>query len=157
MRAISTEPTPQEMYEQEQSGEIDLNIIQCHPPNFTKIANKFPGVHGEGVIFAYGDTIYNPSGVDIPASSMDHEAVHCIRQIEIGVEHWWHMYLTDDKFRYDEEVLAHQAEWKNIREDFSMTRQQRRYLLKQIAKRLSGPLYGRAVSFEKANRDIKNV
>lgn len=133
-----------------------IKIIHERPPNFEAIHAVFPGASGEGVIFAYGDTIYNPSGQALPQSLLDHERVHCERQLEIGVDRWWNTYLFDGEFRYNEELLAHQAEWQAVQRDGSLSRPQRRDQLKQIAKRLSGPLYGRRVSFEQAKRDIKN-
>lgn len=150
MRAIQSEPetVPDNV-------PIEIRVVKDLPPNFEEIAAVFPMAHNDGVIFAYGDTIFNPSGQALPQSLLDHEAVHCKRQIEMGVDAWWEKYLVDGEFRYNEELLAHRAEWQAVKADGSLSRPQRRDQLKQIAKRLSGPLYGRRVSFEQAKRDIK--
>lgn len=131
-------------------------IVRHRPPNFEKVAAVFPLAHKDTVIFAYGDTIYNPSGQELLPSLMAHELVHCNRQIAMGVEKWWDKYLIDGDFRYQEELLAHIAEYKNVSNDIQINRNQRRSMLKQIVKRLSGPLYGRAVSTSQAKKDIKN-
>lgn len=124
------------------------------PPNFEKILSVFPMAANSGTIFAYLD-IYVPSGHDLPASLIAHEAVHCQRQAEMGVDLWWDKYLTDPEFRYHEELLAHRAEWKHLSENGS--RQVRRQALKETAKRLASPLYNKMVTLDQAKRDIQNA
>lgn len=133
---------------------IPLREINDRPPNFEAIAAVFPGAHGEGVIFAYGNAIYNPNNTEIPPYLWAHERVHCERQLDIGVEVWWDRYLTDGQFRYHEELLAHRAEWKSMKDNIHH-RHHRRKMLKLLAERLAHPLYGRMVSKEKALRDIR--
>lgn len=125
------------------------------PPNFAEILSVFPMASNREVIFAYGQKIYNPSGKELPPALYAHERVHCTRQIEMGVEEWWKRYLTDGEFRYEEELLAHQAEWLHMVEN-APSRQMRRSALKRVAQRLSGPLYGRTVTMKQAMKDIEN-
>lgn len=134
---------------------MQIEEIKDRPPNYTSIRAVFPAASNEGVIFAYGDKIYNPSGVKIPKEIIDHELVHCKRQIEMGVVLWWEKYLDDPAFRYYEEVLAHRAEYKSFCAR-QTSRNQRRTALKFIAKRLSSSLYGKIVTFDKAKEDILN-
>lgn len=151
MEALPTQPEPPAPTQL-----TECTVIVDRPPNFDIIAAAFPGAYNPGVIFAYGKEVYNPSNEDIPDSLIAHELVHCSRQIDMGIGEWWDRYINDGEFRYNEELLAHIAEWEHVKHDPNLNRNERRSVFKQIAKRLSGPLYGKTVTLEKAKRDIKN-
>lgn len=123
------------------------------PPNIVEICAAIPSARRPGVIFAYGDKIYVPSGNVLEHHLKVHEAVHCIRQKELGVDFWWSKYLTDLRFRYYEELLAHRAEYRS-RIEGQPNRNQRRTALKMIAMRLASPLYGCGGGWKKAADDI---
>ena len=129
-----------------------MAFITSRPPNYADIVKVFPGASSMDVIFAYAPDIYIPSGRPLPPSLIAHEGVHVERQLEMGVEAWWARYLVDVQFRYNEELLAHRAEYRVIIEGAS--RQVRRSALKMVAKRLTLPLYGSLVSLQKAMEDI---
>lgn len=137
----------------------DIKQIEDRPPNFEAIAKVFPGAHGEGVIFAYGDTIYNPSGRELPPELIAHEKVHCERQIDMGVEAWWDQYLVDGDFRFEEELLAHIAEFKAIMSRYEYgthaIARTREKALDHVAKKLSAPLYGRMITIHQARTAIR--
>lgn len=120
------------------------------PPVYDACVARF--AVSRGTIWTWGDAIYNPDGVVIPASLLDHEQVHSERQLAAGVERWWARYLDDADFRLAEELPAHRAEWRRIRATCART--ERRHLLRQVAGRLSGPLYGSVVGFADAKRLI---
>lgn len=126
------------------------------PPNYRAILEVFPGASRPGVIFAYDDTIYVPSGSDLPPSLIEHEKIHLFRQRKSGPDMWWHLYLTNPSFMYNEEVLAHAAEYKFIAAN-APSRQVRRSSLKMVSKRLSGGLYGAGITRTKAEADILNA
>lgn len=133
-------------------------IIQDYPPNIDRIAEVFANAKNmQGVIFAYGEAIYNPSGEDLPQEILAHEMVHCIRQLEHpeGVDGWWQQYLTDPEFCYIEEMLAHKAEYASIIERHP-SRLMRRKALKHVGKKLSSALYGKMVTFEKAKKALQS-
>ena len=121
-----------------------MNLKAERPPNFDQIVAAFPDAVNPGVIFAYGDTIYNPSGQVIPPALMAHESVHCKRQLETvgrvltGPEAWWSAYTNDVDFRYGEELLAHVAEFKA---QATVDRNHRATLLMRTAQRLIAQLY----------------
>jgi len=117
-----------------------LKIEIAKPPLFDRIAVVFPQASSPGVIFAWGDTIYNPSGVDIPRFLHAHEEVHGSRQRLNGVEKWWEAYLSDPEFRYVEELKAHVAEYR-AQVPLVHDRNQRAKLLQATALRLTAPLY----------------
>ena len=117
-------------------------IVIDRPPNFDRIVAAFPDAVKPGVIFAYGDRIYNPSGGVIPAALMRHEGVHCNRQLigmDNSVERWWERYLVDAEFRYQEELKAHVAEYQAQLP--GLDRNSRAKLLMATAARLCAPLY----------------
>lgn len=128
--------------------------IKGHPPNIDAIVEVFPLAAKPGVIFAYGDRIYVPSGNILPPELVAHETVHCRRQQQRGVEIWWHAYLLDPIFRYKEELLAHAAELQClIAQDPSG---KRRHLL-HIAKKLAAPLYRMGATRDQARKDLKEL
>lgn len=132
----------------------DLVIKVQHPPNFGAVAAAFPAARKPGVMFCYGDTVYNPSGVHITRELLEHEAVHATRQSVFTPEAWWDEYLKTESFRYEEEVIAHIAEYSAIL-DMTRNKRQRREYLNAIAHRLSGPLYGHAVDYDRAREMIE--
>ena len=129
-------------------------IIPEWPPNIGQIAAAFPRARSHGTIFAYGDDIYNPYDVNIPWALMAHESVHQQRQLARGVAEWWTLYCAGPDFRYDEELLAHIAEYMTQCPPGS-PRNLRRIVLRKTAQRLAAPLYGYKVSIDKAASDIK--
>ena len=124
------------------------------PPNYEKILAAFPRASGKFVIFSYGDRVYNPAGNELSAALIAHETVHCIRQQRMGVDEWWDKYITDPEFRYNEELLAHQAEYLKLC-DTAVNRQQRRAHLAAVAKRLAGGLYGHVRALERVKKDLQ--
>ena len=109
------------------------------PPNFRAIVTAFPHAARPGVLFAYGEHIYNPSGVHIPRVLMVHEVKHLARQFQAS-DAWWDRYIADPEFRYSEELIAHAAE---LRAGLRATkdRNARYRLLRTTAWRLIADLY----------------
>lgn len=126
------------------------------PPNFEQILAVFPHAGDNGVLFAYGEDIYNPSAVRIPEWLYKHELRHCARQFLNGPVYWWDQYLCNPEFRYQEELLAHVDEYiaqlaglrdRNARAKLSM----------RTAARLVAPLYNYQPprSLLQAQRDLE--
>jgi hypothetical protein len=132
-----------------------MKIVAARPPNFDAIAAVFPEARQRGVIFTFGDTLYNPAGGYVSAWLKAHEGVHYSRQTNHppAIEQWWKRYLEDPEFRLAEEIPAHRAEWKafaSVHKD----RNQRAAMLQSIARRLASPLYGELITFTKAKKEI---
>lgn len=125
------------------------------PPNFDQILAVCPGADGHGVLFAYGEYIYNPSGVFIPDYLMKHEMRHCARQWQADPEAWWTKYLTDDEFRYGEELVAHVEEYI-AQACRTKDRNERAHIQMRTAARLVAPLYNYTPprSMQQAMKDI---
>ena len=130
-----------------------MQIVIARPPNFEEVLAVFPLAKNPGVIFTYGQTIYNPSGTHISAQLKAHEAVHAQRQgtNEEEIRAWWKRYLTEPMFRLEEELLAHRAEYRAFK-GWTKDRNAVARELDTIAKRLSGPLYGGLMSYAQARR-----
>lgn len=133
----------------------NLTVVLDRPPIFEKIADVLPQARKTGVIFTYGDKVYNPSRVSLTPELTAHEATHVAQQIEMGADVWWDRYLADPQFRYEQELEAHRVEL----EAYSVfnNRHARRAAEKLIARRLAGPLYGNASTEAKARKDLKHV
>jgi len=127
-------------------------IIKAYPPNFNELAKVFPIKGKPGIVFAYGDYIYNPSGQRLSPEIVAHEETHCARQKDAETHLWWHAYCTWPDFRLNEEVIAHRAEWDRWRDIWPSRMDEKE--LDRLASRLSSPLYGSLISYECAKQKI---
>jgi hypothetical protein len=118
--------------------ELKAVIVNERPPNFEQLLAAFPRADQPGVLFAYYPNIHNPGGIVVPPALIAHEEVHLNRQRDAGPTTWWDQYLTDNGFRYNEELLAHAAEFKAQRYN---DRNASARLLTATALRLVAPLY----------------
>ena len=126
------------------------------PPNFERILTAFPNADKKGVLFAYGNDIFNPSDIFIPDYLLAHEQQHSARQQD--PEAWWEKYITDDEFRYNEELIAHTEEYiaqiKTVNDSNARTK-----LCVVTATRLVAPLYNYQLprSLNQAIKDIRSL
>lgn len=125
---------------------------------FDEIAAAFPLARAYGVIFAWGDAIYSPSVGTISTELKAHEAVHLERQGG-HPRPWWERYISDPVFRLEEEIPAHQAQYREFcaRNTHGRARNMRRVYLHQVAKSLSSPLYGGLIGYDAARKLIKEA
>jgi hypothetical protein len=128
-----------------------MKLVNDFPPNMEELKKTFLLSGRE--IFAYGDTVYNPGGFDIPAWLMAHEEVHQKQQGD-NVEGWWARYLIDVEFRYQMELEAHQREYESYCYHNKDRNAQTRYR-SHVAKKLAAPLYGSMVSVSEAKRALR--
>ncbi len=131
-----------------------MKIVVANPPNFEKVAKAF-NLEGHDIIYAWGDTIYNPTGMSIPAFLIAHEEVHGARQ-GTDVEGWWDRYIHDIEFRYQEELWAHAKEYQ-VRSRGVKDRNLKSRLLMDSANRLCSPLYGKLTTVQKAMKEIRAI
>lgn len=128
-------------------------VIHGRPPNYEAILKVLPHAAGPGVIFAYRPHVYVPGGGELPPQIVAHEEVHMGQQAG-GVEAWWANYLSDPQFRLDQEVPAHQAEWRAYKAVVK-DRNRRAGMLDQIARKLASPLYGGLLPFWVAKNAVQ--
>ena len=125
-------------------------ICDGYPPNIADIRATFPAVTRlRGVLFAWGDRIFNPDGVHVPPSLIAHEEVHAHQQEGVP-EAWWAVYLSSPKMRLQWEIEAHRVELQNVLQ--TGNRATRRMAAAQIAARLSSNLYGNMITHAAARR-----
>lgn len=124
-------------------------VVNDKPPIYAEIVAAFPQAVKGGVLFSWGDVIYNPSAIEIPASLFAHERVHGERQGSgPDITTWWARYILDRDFRFEEEKLAHIAEYQWWR--YHGNRHGRRAAESIIAHRLASPLYGSMIPLHQA-------
>lgn len=134
-----------------------LEVVDARPPNFDAIVRVLPGAAEPGVMFAYDSKVYFPGGKGPLTRELDaHERVHIERQnrLEGGADKWWELYLTNVAFRYNEELLAHRAEYRTYCKRH-INPVKRAQFLRAVAKRLASPLYAAGLTVERAMIEIQ--
>ena len=131
---------------------MKMEIVVAEPPMFYEIDKVFD-VAGKSVIFAWGDKIYNPTGAVVTKELQAHEAIHGVRQLDMGVEDWWGQYLVDTEFRLVEELPAHRAEYQAYCRRHHAPNDRHR-ALGIVAPKLAAPLYGSLISVADARDAI---
>lgn len=131
-----------------------MKTVRAFPPNYADICKAIPSVRGmRGVVFTYGDACYvQPTGN--PTLSLDleaHEETHVQQQAEIGADVWWQRYLSDKKFRLEQELEAYKVQYVVLQQ---FPRAVRRKRLAAISKDLGGKMYGGIITSEQAKRLI---
>lgn len=134
--------------------EAVATILHAHPPNIDAIAARFgDAARGGTVVFAYAPHVYVPSGRPLAAPLEAHERLHLEQQGDDPAG-WWDRYLSDDDFRLSQELAAFRLEWKVARKLYR-DRERAQQIRRGLARRLSSPLYGRLVTYQKALRLIR--
>jgi hypothetical protein len=138
-----------------------MKVIVDFPPNIVAIHEVFPNLR-PSVVFTYGNTLCNPSGMPIPGHLMAHEKTHTKQQAGEPAR-WWDKYLADPRFRLSQEVEAYHRQFVFRRDEIMRQRHlsivKRETLCKLfvsiIASDLSSEMYGNCVVFEEAVKLIK--
>jgi hypothetical protein len=133
-----------------------MNIVHDWPPNIDQIDAAF-NVRGQrGVIFTWGGTIFVPGGESLSPALRAHEAVHTEQQTTDvrTIQAWWDRYIADTGFRLEQEKAAHRAEYREYCR-LHRDRNVRAEMLRKIAQRLCGPLYGKLVSYTEAKKFVE--
>jgi len=81
-----------------------------YPPNIELVRSILP-IDRSDIVFSYFPDIYNPSGKTIYADLMIHEEMHLAEQERMGVDKWWHKYLHNKDFRFEQEIIAFAAQY----------------------------------------------
>lgn len=133
-----------------------MKIINEFPPNYHDIIEKINIPADMIVVFAYGPTLYNPSGAKIQDHIIVHEETHFRQQLNHseGIDGWWREYLNDVSFRLSQELEAYAYQYDFVKKNYSS--KQVRKFLQEIASLLAGPLYGSMLSAGAAECKIKN-
>ncbi len=135
-----------------------LNFVVDYPPNIEEIYKVFgkENIEGQPVIFAYGDTIFNPTGANISDDVRAHEYVH-LRQhghTREGAALWWAKYLSDPDFRRSQEIEAYQAQYQYYCRSYKDKNSRARFLERK-SEEFSSALYGNIISLRDARYEIQ--
>ena len=129
-----------------------MKILNEQPPILDKLLKA--GLKPQKTtVFAYGDTLYNPSGVEIPPDILVHEEVH-IRQQKDNKNACLEKYLNDKEYRLKVEVEAFREQYKFVCEMLK-DRNYRAKCLHSLAQELSGSVYGKIINYSEAINKIK--
>lgn len=128
-----------------------MKIVNERPPIYDGATAVF-GTIPDSVVFAYGDTIYNPSGQSLSEDIIAHEEIHELQQGENPAA-WWEAYLSDAEFRLDQELAAYRHQYRFMLKN-EPDREKRNLALLHFAKSLSGPIYGNLMSRDEAMSQI---
>src|SRR3990167_169806 len=122
------------------------------PPVWDKLVKAF-GVEWGTICVAYDKDIYCGDKANLSTDVIVHESVHLARQEKDPVG-WWTRYVKDKEFRFGEEVLAYHAQYDYLKNNVKDRNRLARYLF-NLARDLSGSMYGNVVSHSEAMRLIK--
>lgn len=121
-----------------------MKIVKKYPPNIKQIRKVLNPT--KTCCFAYGDTIYNPSGNEIKHDILVHEQTHEHQQKTLGTKEWWDKYLSDKSFRQESEVEAYATQLKWVKEYIPKLYDQ---FLEVLAQQLS-TLYSLDITYHQA-------
>ncbi len=113
------------------------------PEIYKRLNQKFGVEWNDGIIIANGDTIH--CRYKIPAEKMVHEIQHLRQQEKMGLDLWWEMYLSDDAFRLDQEVLAYRREYQFLKDNIK-DRELVSKMKRDMAIHLASSTYGNLIS-----------
>lgn len=125
----------------------ETQLSKEKPPIYQRLHDIFGVEWDKGIIIAYYPNIH--CFFNINEQKVHHEAVHLIRQKDMGVELWFKQYITDPGFRLNEEILAYNVEIKWIKENIP-GRNERRFLINQIYDDISSSIYGHIINRKEA-------
>ena len=129
-----------------------MQVLEEFPPNYEKIAARFD-LTGRKPLFCYGDTIYNPHKAEITPDQIIHESVHIKQQGD--PEEWWNRYLTDDAFRFSQELEAYAVQYGFVKKNTD--KKTTKNCLNILADLLSSPMYGGLCTAKQAKEKIKQT
>ncbi len=129
-----------------------MKIVIDYPPNIELIRATFK-LH-DGIVFCYGDTLFNPDNGPVDDALMAHEETHMRQQEEMGVERWWNYYLSSALFRVSQEVEAYQNQYKVFKKLLKDKNDLNR-ALHRIASDLSSEMYGKVMTLVEARKAIQ--
>lgn len=137
---------------------MEFEIVKGFPPNYEEIKESLgfsdKDVEERGVVFCYGVSLYNPTGLPLPPHLIVHEKIHQKQQLEIGVQEWWSRYLADKDFRLEQELEAYSGQYQFVKE--VVTSRTAKDFLSALAMDMTSNLYGFVLEYGKAESLIRN-
>lgn len=139
------------------TSRMAYDIIKEKPPEWIMqgCLSQFR-VNVERTFWTYGYEIYNPGNIQIPDHIQAHEERHMVQQAEYegGKDAWWREYLSNPRFRMEQEAEAYGAQYKYFCKRMQSDRNQQARFLHTLAGQFSGPLYQLALTHTQATEMI---
>lgn len=126
-----------------------IQVSHQIPAIYQRLHDTFGVNWNKGIAICYGDIVY--CKIDLGPDVLVHEAVHADQQRKMGIEAWWEKYITDIKFRFEQEVEAYKAQVKWYRGSL-YDRELRFKCIKHVVNDLSSAMYGNLCTAEEAKR-----
>lgn len=135
-----------------------MSMSHDRPPVWDEIMKQF-NINVDTTLFTFGDVIYNPARVHVPADYIRHEELHAEQQGHTpeGAGRFWARYFQDPWFRIDQEAraYAHQYDFWCGTSKVGKDRNWRLKKIRELASVLSSPTYGSVVNMGGAVALIK--
>ena len=133
-----------------------MKILIEKPPMLDMILQHGMNPVIDKTCFTYGDVLYNPGNLSVPADMMAHEETHRLQQGE-NPDGWWSRYLSDQWFRIDQECEAFAVQYVYFGQHVSHDRNVRARFLFRLSLMLASPTYGSVITSTAAQRMIQAV
>jgi hypothetical protein len=134
-----------------------MKIVFERPPIWDKAIAQFKFHPSRQIVFAYGDTLYNPNQAGVSPDLMTHEEVHGVQQRHHGgPEAWWDMYLADPKFREAQELEAYGAQARYLKQLMG-NKKKLALRLDKLAQDMSSEMYGNVIDYPLAVQMIERL
>jgi hypothetical protein len=133
-----------------------MKIVISKPPIYNECVKAFGIDKRKGVVFTFGDVLYNPDNVIIPDHLLVHESTHAEQQKhdETVAKLWWKRYIEDPQWRIGQEVEAYKNQYHFICERVKDKNARFRFL-HMLCIDLASPMYGSSISYTYAMRRIR--
>ena len=136
-----------------------MKILKEYPPCWKDLDEAFK-LTEQGIkpYIAYGDIIYNPFDLGVTRDAYEHECTHGFQQAydPVVANLWYQLYIADPVFRLSQEVEAYGAQYRFICGEYK-DRNKRVRFLNELARMLTGPMYGNLVVHSEAQKLIKEA
>jgi hypothetical protein len=132
-----------------------MKIVLGYPPNYSEIRAHFTAP--KNTYYAYGDTLYNPDGNEVPEDIVFHESVHSQQQGN-NPQQWWADYILNKEFRKSQEVEAFSKQLKFIKKSIETLKEDYKIggakilkdALEEMARNLSSDMYKLNLTYQQA-------
>lgn len=132
-----------------------MKIENTDPPyKIRELCEEVFPLEGIKPIFTYGDTIYNPHAIPMTEDMFAHEYTHSVQQGDSPAA-WWDNYFKDGQFRYKQELEAYRVQLNFVKAK-NKDREKVFKLAHDLAKHLSGPMYGNLSTYSEALKAIRS-
>ena len=128
-----------------------MQVVKGYPPNYSTILQYL--TPSPDAVFAYADTIYNPTDKDIPEDVYIHEEVHGNQMKDWQPDAWWLNYLMDKKFRFKMEVEAFSSQYQWVKN--RVPNKVAKLCLHDLACNLSAVWYNLNITYSQAQTLIR--